>query len=101
MINILNTIDFYLHFQGIKLNDNILTADSLSLIEQIDRENGVNDSVSYKLGDIYGRYFDEDLFDAHLAEANCLALLRIVVAIKYKFVSRADETARPFNEQIN
>lgn len=83
------------------MNENILIVDTLSLIKQIDRENGVNSTVSYKLGDIYRRYVGRKLFDAHLAEADCLALLRIVIAIKYQFVFSADEIAQPFNKHIN
>lgn len=86
---------------GIELNDNIFMLDSLPLLKEIDRVNGVKNKQSYKLSDIYERLIGKKADNAHSAESDCLTLLKIAITVNYQFVTTADILAKSFNQNIN
>lgn len=81
------------------MEDSILSLDTFLAIKKIDRENGININMqSYSLGSLYKRFIGEELVNAHTAEGDCLALLKIAIALNHQFMNEADRTAQSIND---
>lgn len=81
------------------MEDSILSLDTFLAIKQIDRENRINILMqSYSLGSLYVRFTGQQLVIAHTAEADCLALLKIAIALNHQFINEADRTAKSIND---
>lgn len=96
-INFHEIIEFHCCFQGARLDNTILMVDTLVLIRQIDQRNG-EQKQSYTLGNIYKHFFGKEPDNSHFAEGDCMALLKIAIAIKnHQFVLYADRAAQWVN----
>ncbi|XP_022101032.1 uncharacterized protein LOC110984809 [Acanthaster planci] len=89
-----------LHKLEQRLGEDILCADSLKAYAESDERTQEDRTVtvSYAMEEIYSRTFGRSVPDAHNAESDAMALIRIMVARADIMCKWMDENAIPFND---